>query len=200
MQNKNHGKCHCGCGEITNIYKYANSAKKIIKGEHRKFIKGHYKQEPKFSTCHPNRIIKAKGLCASCYNKYLLDKNPEKRIAINKATSIKNKEKIKNRTPAERKKFAIIQRNRHLKHRYNIDIPEYKSILTQQNNSCAICKTTKFSNDFKLYVDHNHITGQVRGLLCPACNTAIGHIEKGDEFVKTCLQYIKNNGLNIQGE
>jgi hypothetical protein len=84
-----------------------------------------------------------------------------------------------------------------LKHRYNITLEEYNNLVIKQNGVCAICKEPETSIDPRnkrkriLSVDHNHQTGQVRGLLCILCNQAIGMLkEKSDNFLNAS-KYLK---------
>jgi hypothetical protein len=63
-------------------------------------------------------------------------------------------------------------RTYNLRSRYGIEMAEYDGILLAQGGRCAICN--KKSEGRSLVVDHNHETGQVRGLLCHHCNTALG--------------------------
>ena len=55
---------------------------------------------------------------------------------------------------------------------YKITEEEYQKILTFQNGGCAICN--KKPKNARLAVDHDHLTGLVRGLLCWRCNNAVG--------------------------
>jgi Recombination endonuclease VII len=48
---------------------------------------------------------------------------------------------------------------------------EYAAILAAQGGHCALCLSTPKSR--RLHVDHNHATGEVRGLLCHRCNRAL---------------------------
>lgn len=58
---------------------------------------------------------------------------------------------------------------------YGITIDEYDTMLESQCGVCAICKQPEtIAKRFHLSVDHDHTTGQVRGLLCHSCNTAVG--------------------------
>lgn len=57
----------------------------------------------------------------------------------------------------------------------NASIQRYSSILDDQNGTCAICK--KLPTKRKLALDHNHETGEIRGLLCFPCNYLTGIIE-----------------------
>jgi hypothetical protein len=70
--------------------------------------------------------------------------------------------------------MAIYQRQ----YRYGITAEEYDKMFTEQKGECAICRDILTVP----HVDHNHITGEVRGLLCPPCNKGIGHL--GDSELK----------------
>ena len=68
---------------------------------------------------------------------------------------------------------------------YGITSQDYDDMLARQGGVCAICKAPPAERSYKgdpkeprLYVDHCHTTGVIRGLLCPGCNTMLGHIEK----------------------
>ena len=50
--------------------------------------------------------------------------------------------------------------------RFNLTVQEYYDILKKQNFRCAICRE-ELTNDV---IDHNHLTGKVRGILCKTCN------------------------------
>ena len=56
-------------------------------------------------------------------------------------------------------------------------------MYSEQKGSCQICEK-KFKQGVSAHVDHDHDTGEVRGLLCLNCNTGIGKL--GDSAV-TCL-------------
>lgn len=58
----------------------------------------------------------------------------------------------------------------------------YESLLAQQQHRCGICgkefeSCLNTKRKKTLYVDHDHETGQVRGLLCPRCNSALSYVE-----------------------
>ena len=64
-------------------------------------------------------------------------------------------------------------RNKYLIRKYGITLKQYNTKLKEQNYCCEVCG--KHKNNFKksLHVDHDHKTGQVRGLLCYYCNRRI---------------------------
>jgi hypothetical protein len=61
---------------------------------------------------------------------------------------------------------------------YGISTEEYSALLVRQDGACSIC----LDRLVKPHVDHNHRTGEVRGLLCNECNLGIGKL--GDDEVK----------------
>jgi len=68
------------------------------------------------------------------------------------------------------KEQAALYKRKQTVEKYGITEADYERMYTAQNGCCAICK--KHSSNFKrrLNIDHNHKTGQVRGLLCYRCN------------------------------
>jgi hypothetical protein len=64
-----------------------------------------------------------------------------------------------------------------LRQRYGVTRQEYEAKLDEQGHVCAICGE-KCKTNQRLCVDHDHDTGDVRGLLCHACNFALGILEK----------------------
>lgn len=77
---------------------------------------------------------------------------------------------------------------------YGLTLEEYSTLYEQQNGLCALC--ARPATDFKkaLFVDHDHETGVVRGLLCPHCNFAEGNIRKTGvnalEFARRLVVYL----------
>ena len=62
-----------------------------------------------------------------------------------------------------------------LQSRYGISTDGYYEMLEQQGGGCAICGRPPKAR--RLCVDHDHTTGEIRGLLCPGCNYAVSVIE-----------------------
>ena len=93
-------------------------------------------------------------------------------------------------TKEERKKYDMISRN---KKRYGITPEQYTELFNKQEGKCAICG--KHQTEFKkaLCVDHNHITGKIRGLLCYKCNTGIGNLNDNIILLQNAINYIKDN-------
>lgn len=82
-----------------------------------------------------------------------------------------------------------------LKTSFGITLDKYNAILIQQNYCCASCKRHQSSFKKKLAVDHDHLTGKVRGLLCSACNTALGLLKENIETMNSLIVYTINKGV-----
>lgn len=74
---------------------------------------------------------------------------------------------------------------------YGLTVDQYEAKLKEQNGCCAVCK--KHSSEFKrrLAVDHNHQTGQIRGLLCVNCNNGLGCLKEDVKIIKDMIVYIE---------
>jgi hypothetical protein len=61
---------------------------------------------------------------------------------------------------------------------YSLSHPEFESLIQKQNNCCAICENPlRHGGRTGLNVDHCHITGKVRGIVCHKCNMMIGFVD-----------------------
>lgn len=60
------------------------------------------------------------------------------------------------------------RRNYHLRRNFGITLAEYEELLDFQGGSCALCPTVPTTRS--LAVDHDHVTGEVRAILCFSCN------------------------------
>ena len=73
---------------------------------------------------------------------------------------------------------------------YGITQDEYDAMYENQGGVCAICGGVN-ANRRTLGVDHNHTTGKIRGLLCHACNTGIGHLQDATELLCQAIVYLE---------
>ena len=60
---------------------------------------------------------------------------------------------------------------------YKLTIAQYDAILAYQGGVCYGCHQAEPVKGRRLSVDHDHETGEVRGLLCSRCNPIIGKLE-----------------------
>jgi hypothetical protein len=64
-----------------------------------------------------------------------------------------------------------------LKFHYGMTLEQYDALLEEQDGLCAICGKAPKNGGQRLYVDHDHDTGAIRGLLCVGCNVHLGWLE-----------------------
>ena len=75
---------------------------------------------------------------------------------------------------------------------YGINLAQYNQLLYNQGEKCAIC-AEKVAIDKKLFVDHDHATGEIRGLLCRNCNTGIGFLNDNVGLLLKAIKYLQKN-------
>jgi ferric-dicitrate binding protein FerR (iron transport regulator) len=109
------------------------------------------------------------------------EQNPEKDKAFKKASKLKHCEKIK-----------VARKRRVLAKWYGITLEGFGSMLASQGGACACCGALDPGRSGDFHVDHDHDTGEVRGLLCNRCNLGIGMlgdslagIEKAHRYLMT---------------
>lgn len=101
-----------------------------------------------------------------------------------------NKDKARKRIKEYHCKHPEAHRRRWLKNAYGITIDDYNEMFENQDGCCAICDIHQKDLKRKLFVDHCHKTGKVRGLLCYICNARLGTLEDED-FVSKVERYLK---------
>lgn len=87
-------------------------------------------------------------------------------------------------------------KRRALKTRYGMTVDEFDQMLAAQEFRCLICDRSYEGDDYGLgglVVDHDHQTGRVRGLLCQACNTAIGLLQDDIVRLERAAHYLREN-------
>lgn len=124
---------------------------------------------------------------ASYMRAYYKNLSPEKKAEWIKRSNKNQSKKYENHYSAARKC--------HLKIKYGLTIGDYEDMFFRQKGVCAICKRPSLTKNkrFKnLFIDHNHETGEIRGLLCNNCNLAIGYFEESIEYMKQAIKYVKS--------
>lgn len=92
--------------------------------------------------------------------------------------------------------YSEKNRERMLRHHYGITNSDRMAMMKAQKGRCLICEKKKL----KLYVDHCHKTGAVRGLLCPSCNFGLGYFKDDIETMHKAIQYLENHDAGIEVE
>jgi hypothetical protein len=103
-----------------------------------------------------------------------------------------NREKEKERQAQRRKDKPSEGRNRYLRWAYGMTLEEYDDAVAVRAGKCDACSRVA---EPKLYVDHDHRTGQVRGFLCHQCNAALGLLDEDPSRMEALIKYMTTNGL-----
>lgn len=121
---------------------------------------------------------KSRGLCSNHYMSRWRDLNRTKYAAY-----------CQEYAPIKRKH----QKKYNLKHNYNLTVEEYANMLIEQDYACAVCKTfmDNSSKQKQANVDHDHVTGKVRGILCSSCNRGLGLLKDSTETLKAMIEYLR---------
>ena len=104
--------------------------------------------------------------------------------------------KTTQRKPSKEKTRSYILRSK-----FGISFEDYMTLYNNQGGLCSICKkpltiwaeTRDYSN--VACVDHNHTTGEIRGLLCNHCNTGIGLFREDLSIMKEAINYLTSKGI-----
>ena len=79
---------------------------------------------------------------------------------------------------------------------YGLTKEGYDRLVVEQGNRCAICRTDeppkwKGRKWATWHIDHDHVTGIVRGLLCFNCNSGLGHFKDSEARLSAAMAYLR---------
>lgn len=165
------------------------------------------------------RPVKCSGLCGACYIAKYRREHPEKQAESDKKYRESHREEVAarkrkyqqdnkeavnayhrdwaKRNPERIAKYnSTFVRDWRLKDEYDLSLADYEALLLKQGGKCAICERVGSGVDTHKYfhIDHDHKTGQVRGLLCQPCNAGIGLLQDNPELVLIAADYVERGG------
>ena len=74
---------------------------------------------------------------------------------------------------------------------YDLSQDEYESLLVRSGGVCEICREKEFE-----HIDHCHVTGNVRGLLCQQCNHGLGNFQDRVAVLNRASEYLSKKITN----
>jgi hypothetical protein len=74
---------------------------------------------------------------------------------------------------------------------YGMTLDQYAALEESQDFQCAVC-SEESTRDF--HIDHNHVTGKIRGLLCGSCNMALGSFKDSIRRMLAACEYLARVG------
>ena len=100
---------------------------------------------------------------------------------------------------SEQKKASYISNEAHrnnlklksIEYRLGITPEQVTELHSKHDGKCAICNK-EFESLRKTFIDHDHVTGSVRGLLCPKCNNLLGACNDDIKILESAISYLKN--------
>lgn len=100
-----------------------------------------------------------------------------------------------------KEKQAEIERRCRLKRVYGITLEQYDELLDKQEGKCVICERHHSELNRRLAVDHNHKTGEIRGLLCTYCNHRVIGQHRDPAKLRRMADYLdQGTGLFVPKE
>jgi len=128
--------------------------------------------------------------CKRCMCLYT--KKPEA-IARAKARASLPEAKLKKRIYLQRPEVRITRAIKmkeygHLR-KFNLAAKDYQKLVEDQSACCAICKKPEIGQ--ALAIDHDHLTGKIRGLLCACCNIGMGNFEDSPFLLSSAKGYLE---------
>lgn len=130
------------------------------------------------ATCHPSKPHYGLGLCRPCYIRKNSHRFPSRSI---------ERQREKKSTP----RYKAKRRDSDLKRKFGIGHEDYTALLKRQGGCCAICKAKKPGGRWSHFaVDHDHLNGNVRGLLCVRCNRGVGLFRDDATLFKSAAIYL----------
>lgn len=124
------------------------------------------------------------------YSRRWYRKNRDRHRATTKRRYNENREAILKR---ERRRYqenrdAVLARVRknYLRREYGLSPEDFDALVISHSGRCAICNVAA-----ELRIDHDHVTGNLRGLLCSACNIGLGHFKDDSARLVAAAHYLE---------
>lgn len=126
------------------------------------------------------------------------DKADGKRSQCKKCTNRRNLERYHSNSET-RRSHHMASRKHSLWKNYGLTPEQYDTMLKDQGGACFICRSSepwgfvekpKRAKEF-FCVDHDHTTGEVRGLLCQPCNTGLGNFRDNSDYLRAAIKYLE---------
>lgn len=136
------------------------------------------------------------SVCKNCQDKRnqgWLVAHPDKRKEINRTYGVRHRDRrlASQQEYGSRPEVKAKKRAEWLLSRYGMSAGQVASLVEAQQGRCLICHI-EIGDSF--HVDHDHVTGQFRGLLCGLCNRGLGMFRDNPTFLKTAAVYLEERG------
>ena len=177
-------KCS-GCNRVTEMRKHRADTKEWCKDCARRSGTLATDGKKKCSTC---KVVKSTDMFSSRKDSTDgLRSQCSACISTASAVRWKTLPEFKQRGLERSRRFSLMRN-------YGITLDEFNKMNATQGSKCKICDThvNKLAGN-TLYIDHCHITGAIRGLLCSRCNSGIGMMNDNIDTVRSALRYLEQD-------
>ena len=133
-------------------------------------------------------------VCKSCNNELALDNFSKGQGKYKKSNVCKPCDAVRRRnyyaslSDEKRKEQNKRQKIYEYKRVYNLPHELAEKLANNREGVCKICNETKL-----LVVDHCHVSGQVRGLICSHCNSVLGYAKDNIKVLENAIKYLKES-------
>jgi Recombination endonuclease VII len=127
--------------------------------------------------------------CSLAYRKRWYRDNRDRAIAYVREWQQAHPDRVKAWRVRNRDRRNEQMREIHLRNKFGLTFEEYDTILELQDGVCALCECPP-TPGISLHVDHDHGTGEIRGLLCMRCNNALGLFREDPNLLKRAARYV----------
>ena len=142
-------------------------------------------------------------ICGSCEIEkdftefYLKNRNEHNMLAsVSSDCKVCVRRKRSNYVKHRPDKCSESDRKQHLK-KYNLTPEGYNALFEKQSGACIGCERHQVEFDRKLSVDHDHVSGRVRGLLCVTCNLILGYAKDDPYVLNNLIDYLVRNNSEL---
>jgi recombination endonuclease VII/cytochrome c554/c'-like protein len=136
--------------------------------------------------------------CKACHQKQRkrwYQANRAAAIASVKRWQQENKEHLHAYRRDYRQRRKREHRDAYLRRTFGISNDDYDEFLRRQGGGCAVCGRPPGKSS--LHIDHDHDSGQIRGLLCVGCNNALGQFQDSADLLARAADYLDGSLLTL---
>jgi hypothetical protein len=126
----------------------------------------------------------------AAYDKKWREENRDQYLALRKKHNDANKKKTSEYCKTYYQKNKEKKQALSLKRYYGITVEDYNRMFEEQKGICPGCTRHQSELNHPLHVDHCHVLGHVRGLLCRDCNNTLGFAKDNPSILKNLINYL----------
>ncbi len=159
---------------------------------------GRHKSDGKHTLVRPAAGVRTAKPCVVCRRFQLLEDFPLDKGGYDKRSSW-CKACQRARALKQRTEKPLHTWSSKLKSDWGLTGDDYTKWLAEQDGKCAICRAPSELQSKRLAVDHDHVTGQLRGLLCINCNQLLGKAHDDVTILKAAIAYLEFHKKSVKG-